>query len=290
MIIWHLRHERGHERAWGRQKALAEVWKDEDFRVIYPEDLPELRGKKADLAIVCGRHISAAIRRGLDFERQVAFRVYIPTWKRGPRDCKLQRAEIARVKYHLVIPDQTMFLDEYRRVHERVFYVERGFDPKVFYPGPEEEKTREIVFCGNFRAYGRRFRLERLRDAHPGQVEWRRLKYRKLPGYLRSAKIGWNQILRGPPTHKTCLNYRVWEVVGSGALLLCSYSVDIPLIPSVHYAGWDSETDMMRKAKHFLENDDHRRAVAKAGYEEALAKHTWHHRALAYKEIIEAYL
>lgn len=291
MKIWYIRHDIGHPRSWGRQNALANAFEDCEFEVIHAiNGLDSLRDRKADMAIVAGKTAAVTVRAQMDIEKQAAFRVYIPSWKRGPRDCKLQMRELRRVKYHVVIPDQTMFLDKYREVHDCVFYVDRGFDPEIFYPSPEEEKTRWIVFCGNYRAYGRQQRLKKLLEAYPGQVEWRKLPYRKMPDYLRSARIGWNQIMRGPPQHKICINYRVWETIGCGLLLLCSHSVDIPLVPSVHYAGWDSEEDMMRKAKHFLENDEHRRGVAEAGHKEALAKHTWAHRGQQYREIIEAHM
>lgn len=291
MKIWYIRHETGHPRSWGRQNALAGAFSDHDFEIIHSVGgLEHLRGQKADLAIIAGKYAAAVVRTQLKPGKMAPFRVYIPSWKRGMRDCKLQMKELGWVKYHLVIPDQTMFLDQYKQVNPNVHYVDRGFDPTFFYPGAEGEKTREIVFCGNYQAYDRQPRLKMLLDVHPGRVEWRRLPYRKLPDYLRSATIGWNQIMRGPPTYQTCINYRVWETVACGILLLCSYSVDIPLTPSIHYAGWDSEVDMMRKAKHFLGNNAHRLEIAEAGYREALAKHTWTHRGQQYREIITSCL
>lgn len=293
MKIWYFRHAVGHGRTWNRHRALAKIWRGEDFSLFYPEDIPGLlkRKDRADLAIITGKQTAEMLRsRNLDLKKRAGFRVYLPTWKRSPRDCTLQMKEIRRGSYHLVIPDQVMFLNQYRRVHSRVYYVERGFDPLIFYPGSEEERTRGIVFCGNYRGYGRESRLVRMRDAHPGLVEWRRLEYRKMPAYLRSAKIGWNQIMHGPPTNDRCINYRVWEVIGSGTMLLCSYSKDIPLTPGVHYVAWDSEADLVRKAKLFLERDEYRKQIADAGLKEALAKHTWQHRALEYKEIIESHM
>lgn len=293
MKIWYFRHRVGHGRTWNRHRAIAKIFRDDKFWLFYPEDIPDLvkQGGRVDLAIVAGKPTAEALRaRGLDLKKRAGFRVYLPTWKRNARDCTLQMREIKQGGYHLVIPDQVMFLDKYRQVHDKVYYIDRGFDPSIFYPGTEEERTRGIVFCGNYRAYGREARLERLRDAHPGLAEWRRLKYRKMPAYLRSAKIGWNQIMHGPPSDKRYINYRVWEVIGSRTALLCSYSKDIPLTPGVHYIAWDSDTDLMRKAKLLLERDEHRKQIAETGYREALAKHTWRHRAMQYKEIIESHM
>lgn len=289
MKIWYIRHDTGHQRTWGRQNALANAFKGWDFEVIHAaKGLDSLRGKKADIAIVAGLTAAQIVRAQLDIEKSAPFRVYIPSWQRGPRNCKLQIRELRRTKYHVVIPDQTMFLFEYGQAHNHVHYVDRGFDSEIFYPDPEMEKTRGIVFCGNYQAYGRHQRLKKLREAHPGQVEWRRLPYRKLPDYLRSAKVGWNQIMRGPPQHDTCINYRVWETVGCETLLLCSHSMNIPLRPGTHYMAWDSETDMMRKATWILSHDKQRQAIAKRGHEEALSKHTWAHRGRQYREIIES--
>lgn len=291
--IWYFRHEVGHGRTWNRHRALAKIWKDEDFQLFYPEDLPDLlkREDRADLAIVAGRTTSETLRaRGLDLGRRASFRVLFPSWQRHKKDCGRHLAEMRKTKYHLIFPDQTMFLSQYRSAHPKVFYVDRGFDPAFFYPGSEEERIEGIVFSGNVHSFGRAARLVRMRAAHPGLVTWGRRKYRKLPALLRSGRIGWNQIMWGPPTHNACINYRVWEVVGSGTMLLCSYSKDIPLIPGVHYVGWDSDADLMRKTKLFLERDEYRKQIAEAGLEEGLAKHTWRHRALEYKEIIEAHI
>lgn len=296
MKIWYFRYAVGHGRTWNRHCALAKIWKDEDFSLFYPEDLPDLceQESRADLAIVAGRKMAKRIRaQGLDLEKRAAFRVLFPTfWRgqRGQRDCSLHIREIRRGKYHLIFPDQTMFLDRYRDAHPKVYYVDRGFDPTFLYPAPEEKRVYGIIFIGNRHACERMERLKRLRDVYSGRVVWGRVPYRKMPAYLRAAKIGWNQILYGPPIDDSCINYRVWEVLGSKTMLLCNYSKDIPLIPDMHYVAWYSDADLMRKAKFFLGHDKYRRQIAEDGHKEALAKHTWHHRALEYKEIIASYM
>lgn len=80
--------------------------------------------------------------------------------------------------------------------------------------------------------------------------------------------------------------------MGSGLLLLCSYTRDVAAVleDGKHAVLWRSEEEMLEKARHYMEHDEERVAIAKRGYEEALSKHTWAHRGKQYRKLIEKYL
>ena len=44
---------------------------------------------------------------------------------------------------------------------------------------------------------------------------------------------------------------------------------------------------MLDKARHYLLHDAEREAIAQRGYQEAVKRHTWRHRALEYKKLVE---
>jgi len=137
---------------------------------------------------------------------------------------------------------------------------------------------------------GRQRRLNMLAKEFPAHWDLAaRTTHAELAEYLRGGLIGWNQIGRGPEDGVSC-NLRVWETVGSGLFLFCSYSKHVPLRDGKHYVAWKSDADMMDKARYYLKHDAEREAIARRGYETAIKRHTWQHRALEYKALVEKHL
>jgi len=287
MKIRFIRYAKGYERVQYRHKALARVWADEDFQFVYAPEFRRVVRERVAVAFVCGSKAAIGIEKAGGLRAK--FRIYLPDWRRGPENLTRQFRVLKSSRYDMVLLSQPIDIERYRLVHERVFFIDRGFDPDVFYPSAEKEF--DIVFCGNLKAFGRLARLEKLADRLPGKVVWQQgLSHAEMAPFLRHGKIGWNQILRGPPEHTIGINYRVWETVGSGILLLTSYSKHIPLKDGVHCIMWRNDVEMLEKAEYYLMHDDEREAIARRGYEEALAKHTWTHRALRIKELVERYV
>jgi len=136
---------------------------------------------------------------------------------------------------------------------------------------------------------GRKRRLELLLRKFPGKVHWTSgLNHAQMSKYLHSAKIGWNQIGKGPTDGISC-NLRVWELVGSRVFQLCSRSKHVPLKDGIHYVAWDNDQDMLDKARYYATHDAEREQIAQQGYEEAVKRHTWWHRAVEYRELVRKY-
>lgn len=274
--------------------ALAEVWSDQEFQVVYPSDFVGInaRGYSADVAIVNSRAASIMRQMDIDITEHARFRVFVPMWRRDRAHLRCEIEKLQFGQYHLVVTTQRMFMDDYRKHHTLVYFIDRGFSPDVFYPCPEEEKTRWVVFCGNLDAFGRLRRLEMLAERFPGKIAARTGEnHTEMSSFLRSGRIGWNQILGVPHGNAVGINYRVWEVLGSGLLLLCNRTSDVEevLEDGVHCVLWDDDEDLVEKLGYYLEHDEERLAIAAAGYREAVAKHTWSHRAREFRELIDAY-
>jgi len=76
------------------------------------------------------------------------------------------------------------------------------------------------------------------------------------------------------------LNMRDFEIMATGTMLLTNW---IPTIEEVFKDGHDlvlyrTEEEMVEKAKYYIEHDDEREKIAKAGYEKVIAEHTIIHR------------
>lgn len=286
MKVWYVRGRQGHERTRYRHTFVEKAFPD--FQLLYPRGLEGIARNNwtCDVMFIAGRGAARAVHR-MDVKKRAGFRVYIPSWRRG--GCEEEVRAIVLTAPHLVCPDQTMYLDEFRKVHGKVHFVDRGFDPNVFYPS-DGEKDLDVVFCGNF-GYGRRDRLLLLSKALHGRVYVRQgLSHQLMAGFLRRGRIGWNQIMR--PKNGIGINYRVWEVLGCGILLLSNRTSDVEkvLVGRKHCVLWDNDKDMIEKARYYLDHDEEREKIARAGHQEALSKHTWTHRAQRYKELVGRYI
>lgn len=305
MKVWyiHALYPYAHERNWYRLPAIRRSWEADghEFRMYSLRDKSDLRrlergNDTADVAFICGFDASEILRGSRMSLSRAKFRVYITGegWRRPPWQRRgLQGIEDMRP--HLVFLSHRPRLDLYRKVHKRVFYVGLGFAPEVFYPKRpcafEGSRDRGIVFCGN-PAMGRERRLRLLADRFPGQVEWRQgLSHSEMADFLRSGRVGWNQVANGPPRDHISCNLRVYELLGCGTMLFCSRSKHIDFLEDGrHCVFWDDDKDMIRKAKYYLTHEKERGQIAERGYKEAVENHTWAHRAQEYKNIIEGYL
>ncbi len=73
------------------------------------------------------------------------------------------------------------------------------------------------------------------------------------------------------------LPQRIWDILGSGGFCLTNYQAEIgeELIPGIHLETYSSMEELEDKLKYYLENENKRKEIAQAGYEEVKAHHTW---------------
>ncbi len=82
---------------------------------------------------------------------------------------------------------------------------------------------------------------------------------------------------------------RIFEALSTGSFLLTNW---IPTLGDLfedgkHLVTYKTLEEMVEKAKYYLEHEDEREAIAKAGYEEFVSKHTYKHRIEKILEIIK---
>lgn len=162
----------------------------------------------------------------------------------------------------------------------------------------------DVSFVGNY--FTGREDVEKLSfgssiDFHIWGKGWNRAKHLKAAVWHGPA-LGWTKTviyMRSKlvfEDHKTqardagLINLRVFEVLASGT---CLISNKAPGLQSMFHGGivfYDSDVDLQRQVKHYLEHDEEREAIAKRGQELVLADHTWDDRALQFDAYVKEVL
>ncbi len=88
---------------------------------------------------------------------------------------------------------------------------------------------------------------------------------------------------------KDDVNMRTMETLSTGSFLLTNW---IPTLGDLfedgkHLVTYKTLDEMVEKAKYYLEHDEEREKIAKAGHEEFMSKHTYKHRVEKIFEIVD---
>ena len=171
---------------------------------------------------------------------------------------------------------------------KRCFWLPHAFDPLAYSPGVfnpslgdwDREavplKRYDVCFIGNLNDRNRVAHLDRLFKEFPN-FYWGTQRFHEAAEKFNQSRIVFNVSSRKE------LNMRHFEALGAGAFLLTD---NIPesenvFTEGVHFAGYDDMDNMIDKVRYFLAHDEEREKIARAGYLEAISKHTYLHRVLA---------
>lgn len=143
------------------------------------------------------------------------------------------------------------------------------------------EKTEDIGFCGNV--------LNR------GHVIDSLDKY----GIKKDIFVIGDEMVKSINSYKIHLNcnisndinYRTFETTGCGTFLLTNYTPGLELLFNIgtELVTYNNLEDLDNKVKYYLENEEEREKIAKAGYERAKKDHTYFERSKSLIEIIKKY-
>lgn len=97
------------------------------------------------------------------------------------------------------------------------------------------------------------------------------------PQIFNQSKINLNFTLK---SIQTGLPLRIFDIMGSGGFVLTNYQTEIPeyFTPGVHLDTFASDDELLSKVEYYLEHEKERAEIARNGYEEVKANHTWIHR------------
>jgi len=87
-------------------------------------------------------------------------------------------------------------------------------------------------------------------------------------------------------------NLRLYEVTGSGALLLTDWKTNMDEIfsPGIECVAYRDTADCVQQANFYLQNDEKREQIAQAGRRRVIAEHTYEHRVDELLRVIEKHL
>ncbi len=142
-----------------------------------------------------------------------------------------------------------------------------------------QERDLDVAFIGQLWGPGseRRRILDRLSQNYRVN-ELRAYEQSEIPQIYGRARVVINLPLSDD------LNWRTFEALGSGALLCTRRQrngLDLLFAEGTHYVGFDSNEELFQKVSYYLNHETERATIAAAGQAEALARHTWSHRAEA---------
>ncbi len=165
-----------------------------------------------------------------------------------------------------------------------------GADETVFYDRGLE-RVNQLCFVGTVDPAMRPKRsaaLKLLKDRFGmvtfGETVQERLSWQRMAEVFCASKIVFNETIMGE------LNFRVFEAMGCGAMLLTE-EIDNGLkelfTPGVHLDVYTPAT-LLEKVEHYLTAEDEREKIARAGAEELRRHHTLKSRVSTLVEIVES--
>jgi spore maturation protein CgeB len=85
---------------------------------------------------------------------------------------------------------------------------------------------------------------------------------------------------------------RLFEATGVGTLLITDSKANLEEVfePGKEVVAYRTPQECVRLARYYLEHEDERKAIARAGQERTLREHTYHHRVRELVETVGRYL
>lgn len=163
--------------------------------------------------------------------------------------------------------------EEFKRDGVESVWMPHAVEP-LAYPYIPSAKKYDVCFIGNMNSPNRIEALDLLFKEFPNFFFGKRLFEEAAEKFCQS-KIVFNISI------KDDLNMRVFETLATRSLLLTN---DIPtlhdlFVDGVHLVTYKTPEEMIEKAHYYIEHEEERERIAKAGQEAVLSAHTFEHRA-----------
>lgn len=209
--------------------------------------------------------------------------IYVASDTHLGKEYRFKKAEC----FDYVFFNQKAAVDEYNQTHEnKAMWLPHAADPAA-YPKIEIIKKWDVAFVGhvqetpNYNGITRIDALDRLfkefpnfyyGSRHPGFPE--KNLFEDAAKKFSQSKVVFNISI------KDDINMRAFETLSTRSFLLTNY---IPTLGDLfedgkHLVTYKTLDEMVEKARHYIEHDDEREAIAEAGYNEFISKHTYKHR------------
>lgn len=212
--------------------------------------------------------------------------VYIPCdthiTKEG-REYRFQRAD----RSDWVFFQHKRAVEEYLALHPerkgKVHWLPCAVEPRAYPNQPAALKTYDIGFVGFVTFRKRAEMLDRMFREFPNFFYGQRFS-RYVYGEPADGQDAADLFRKSRIVFNTAavddINMRVFESLATGSFLLTEW---VPTLSELfedgkHLVTYKTMDEAVEKARYYLAHDEEREKIAKAGMEEVLSKHTYHHR------------
>jgi spore maturation protein CgeB len=176
-------------------------------------------------------------------------------------------------EFDFVFVNQKDAVEMFKKDGVEATWLPHAVEPQAYPNTPVAMKKYDIGFVGYVSFEKRAYMLDEILKHFPNFFYGQRL-FEECAEIYRKSRIVFNTAATDD------LNMRVFESTATGAFLLTE---NIPTIhelydDGVHLVTYDNLEDAVDKARYYLEHEDEREKIAKAGMERTLNNHTYKHR------------
>jgi len=210
--------------------------------------------------------------------------------------------------YDLVVSSMPSTVHWFRSRHVPAALNRLGFEPRVLSCLMDGERNIPASFIGSFHSvHSTRIEwLEHICSKTQVQVWSSHVDQLPTSSYIRCSYVGpaWGremyQVLRNSlltlnhhgnvPSFAN--NLRLFEATGIGALLITDWKENLPAIfePGREVIPYRSPEECAELVRYYLEHEDERQAIARAGQARTLRDHTYYQRMQSLVEIVSRFL
>ncbi|MHC4322543.1 MAG: CgeB family protein, partial [Planctomycetota bacterium] len=196
--------------------------------------------------------------------------VYITSDTHLGYDYRLNKAK----EFDHVFCNQIRAVEEFNKDGVIAEFLPHAVEPQAYPNKPAAIKKFDIGFVGYVTFEKRALMLDRIFKEFPNFWYGQRL-FEECAEIYRKSRIIFNTAAVDD------INMRCFEATATGSFLLTEY---VPTIgecfeDGVHLVTYKDMDDAVDKARYYLEHEDEREKIAKAGMEHTLNNHTYRHRA-----------
>ena len=183
-------------------------------------------------------------------------------------DYRLNKAK----EFDYVFCNQVRAMQEFSRDGVHATFLPHAVEPKAFPNYPAAIKKYDIGFVGFVTFDKRAVMLDRIFKEFPNFWFGQRL-FEDCAEVFRKSKIVFNTAAVDD------INMRCFEATATGSFLLTEWvpTLDECFEDGKHLVTFKTMDEAVEKAKYYLEHEDEREAIARAGMEHTLSHHTYAH-------------
>ena len=185
------------------------------------------------------------------------------------------------LKIDILLNSTERYIPDFKDLVKESYWFPNSYPDGLIYP-LNIEKTTNVGFCGNI--------------GNRGHVIDSLNKY----GIAKDIfVIGHSMVhaINSYKIHINCnvsddINYRTFETTGCGTFLLTNYTPGLEKLFDIgkEIVTYTSLEDLDSKVKYYLENEEERETIAKAGYNRSKKDHTYYERCKMFIDIIKTKL